>query len=413
MRNGRMTMSSTLFESIDDVPPGVWEAACGSRTTCFTDRAFLKAVEEGLPAGARVFHILISDPTGRPTAAASLCVLPIDALLLAGPRLRRVVGWCRRVIPRFGHFRLMCCGVPVSAGQSQVGFADGADRGQVILELDRLLRSLARREKAGMIVFKEFEDDDLAATEVLRSQGYMRGDSPPMYNMARPFPDFEGYCAALRSHYRADIRRSQRKFGQAECQVVHLRDPAEIVRLYTPEVHQLYEAVVAKSEVKLELLPIAFFHRLTERLQGRVTLTAVSRGGRIVAFNWGMACGSEYHFLFCGIDYEENAAADLYFNLMYHQLDLAFRSGAQVVWFGQTADAFKTRVGCAGSPRYFYARGTGPLRAWLIRRAAGLLGPPRPPLKEHDVFKALGVGGMTIRRGRARVDSDPAEGQAG
>jgi predicted N-acyltransferase len=282
----------------------------------------------------------------------------------------------------------MCCGVPVSAGQSQVGFADGADRGQAILEIDQSLRLLARKQRAGMIVFKEFEAADLAATDVLQSQGYFRADSPPMYDLIRSFPDFEGYCAALRSHYRADIRRSQRKFERAGCQVVHHRGPGEIVPLYTPDVHRLYEAVVAKSEVKLELLPVAFFHRLAERLGDRITLTAVYREGRMIAFNWGMGCGPEYHFLFCGIDYRENAAADLYFNVMYHQLDLAYRSGSQLVRFGQTADAFKARVGCTGAPRYFYARGTGSVRAWIVRQAAGLLGPPRSPKQEHDVFKA-------------------------
>ncbi|MDB5305860.1 MAG: hypothetical protein JWO38_62 [Gemmataceae bacterium] len=399
-----MTGHCTVYEAIDQVPPGVWEAACGATPSCFTDRDFLRAVEGGLPADARVYHAIVADDAGRPAAGASLCLLPIDVLLLAGPLARRAAGWCRRVFPRFGRLRLMCCGLPVSAGQSQVGFAAGADRGRAVGRLDALLRALARRERAGAIVFKEFDAADVAVMDVLRARGYIRADSPPMYDLTRPFPDFEAYCAALRSHYRSEVRRSQRKFEQAGCRVAHLRDPAEIVRAYTPAVHRLYEAVVAKSDVKFELLPATFFHQLAGRLSGRVSLTTVSRGGRIVAFTWGLACGPEYHILFCGIDYDENPAADLYFNVMYHQLDLAFRSGARAVRFGQTADAFKTRVGCTGSRRYFYARGAGPLLGWVIRRAAGVLGPPRFPLKERDVFKDPAADGKARRRSGRETD---------
>jgi len=39
--------------------------------------------------------------------------------------------------------------------------------------------------------------------------------------------------------------------------------------------------------VKLEVLPIEFFHELVRQLPGLVTLTTIAAGDRIVAFNWG------------------------------------------------------------------------------------------------------------------------------
>ena len=82
----------------------------------------------------------------------------------------------------------------------------------------------------------------------------------------------------------------------------------------------------------------------------------------IVAFGWSLIAGEEFHGLFCGINYDHNAECDLYFNVVYHSLDYAFRRGSRAIIVGQTADGFKTRLGCSGKARYIDARGAGPVR---------------------------------------------------
>jgi predicted N-acyltransferase len=205
----------------------------------------------------------------------------------------------------------------------------------------------------------------------------------------RSFPSLAAYCDALKRHYRSNIRSSQHKFERAGCRVVHLEDPAEIRRVYTPEVHRLYEAVVSRADLKLEVLPHRFFVELAGQLPGRATLRVVYRHDRVVAFVWGLGSGPEYHGLFCGIDYEHNAACDLYFNVVYQDLDYAFRRGSRRITLGQTAEGFKSRLGCTGQARYLYARGAGPLLSWVLRRSAGFLFPPRPVVPAHDVFKSV------------------------
>jgi len=392
----RLTADCELFDSIDHVPPELWEVARGEEPSVFTSPVFLRAVEGGLPAHARVFHAIVSDD-GRPAACASLCAMTIDLLLLAGADTHRSVGWGRRLFPGLGMVKVLFCGLPVSAGQGHLGFAAGADRARAVDRLDGLLRVLARRERARVVVYKEFGEGDAPHLDRLLERGYFRAESPATYELTHPFPDFAAYCAGLKSHYRNDVRRSQRKFDRVGCRAVHLVDPQDLLRAYTPEVHRLYEAVVAKSEVKLEVLPVGFFHQLVEQFPGRLSLTTVYHQDRIVAFNWGLAALPAYHFLFCGIDYALNGEADLYFNLMYHQLDHALRAGARVVRFGQTADAFKTRVGCVGRPLHFYARAPGAVLSWVLRRFGGALFPPRPVLPPNDVFKAAPIGPVKLK----------------
>jgi predicted N-acyltransferase len=238
-----------------------------------------------------------------------------------------------------------------------------------------------------LIVFKEFGEEDCEHMDLLLERGYSRADCPATYVQPRAFPSFPAYCAAMKSHYRANIKSAQQKFERAGCRAVHLDDPDEILRVYTPEVHRLYEAVVEKADLKLEILPHRFFTELARRVPGRVALTVVYREGRIVAFGWGLSAAPEYHCTFCGIDYSQSAECSLYFNVIYQHLDYAFRRGSKSITLGQTADTFKTLLGFAGKPRYLYARGEGPILSWLLSKSGGLLFPPRPPQPAHDVFK--------------------------
>jgi hypothetical protein len=383
-----VTQSYRLYETIDQVPLSDWYNASQDGSHAFMDPGLLRAIERGFANEARIFHVLIDDEDGRPAACASLCLMPVDLLLLAGPGAQKAMGWARNLFPNLGRVNVLLCGLPLSAGQSHLAFAPGADRARAVLVLEALMRQLARRHRARFLVFKEFGDGDCGHMDLLRQRGWCRADSPASYAMPRSFPSLSAYCAALKRHYRYDIQKSLKKFERAGCRAVLLEDPDEIRRVYTPEVHGLYDAVVGKADLKFEVLPHRFFHELASQLPGKATLTVVYRAERVVAFSWDLSAGPEFHGLFCGIDYEHNAECDLYFNVVYQGLDQAFRRGSTAITVGQTAEAFKTRLGCSGRQRYIYARGAGPLLSWVLRRSANLLFPSRPAKSAHDVFKA-------------------------
>ncbi len=135
------------------------------------------------------------DDIGNPAACASLCLMAVDLLLLAGPWVQRLAGLVRRILPRFGMLRVLFCGLPVSSGQSQIGFALGADRKRAIEKLDDLVQTLARQKRAKVIVYKEFSDSDCPDLDGLEDRGYIRTESRPTYEMPRPFADFDAYLS--------------------------------------------------------------------------------------------------------------------------------------------------------------------------------------------------------------------------
>jgi hypothetical protein len=381
-----------LYEGIDQVPLDQWREAAGNNCSVFMEPGFVRSVERALPDQARIFHALLYQDDGRPAGCASFCLLPVDLFLLAGSRLQAVAAGGRRLIPTLGRVNVLLCGLPVSAGQNHLAFAPGVDRQGAIIALDRLMHRLAREQGCRFLVWKEFGDEDCADLDLLCQRGYYRAASPAAYEMENRFAGFAAYRAALNAHYRRNIKRCEQKFARAGCRAVSILEPEAILQAYTPDVHRLYEAVVERSAVKLEILPQAFFHELVRQLPGLVRLNAVYRQNRIVAFGWCLAASQEYHCLFGGVDYALNGECDLYFNMVYHSLDNAFQHGGRVIHAGQTADSFKANLGLCGKPRYFYVRGTGHMVSWLLKRMAQQLFPPRPPLRVRKIFKRAGSG---------------------
>lgn len=373
-----------LYDSIQEVPREAWMSWRRDEADLFMDPRFLAAVEETV--AARYWSLLVQDGAGRPMANASLCLYPVDTAILCPPRPRRVLQALRRIWPGCLTFPIVFCGLPVSAGQSHLRLAPGADAHQVFRQVDAALSEVAAEVPNGAIVCKDFADEDLPCVDGLRELGYVRGFSLPMNCFPPGYGSFDEFCAALRSHYRYKIRRSQRKFAGSGFGVAHFCG-LEALPYYTDEVHRLYLAVVERAEVRLETLPAEFFRRLLVRCGEHVRFTAVFHHKRIVAFSWGLLAGRSYQNLFIGLDYELNADYDLYFNLMAYDLDHALRQGVNEIQVGQTADVFKSRLGCQARARYIYAKGTRWYTAAPLRLAAGLVMPPPSPPPARDLFR--------------------------
>ncbi len=312
---------------------------------------------------------------------------PIDLGLLAEGFTRRFTEVLSKQVPSVMRKKIVFCGLPVSVGAKQMAIAPWARHEEVLRTLHEIAVSFARREHASYVVFKEFSAQDCAQTDFLRDLGYVRCSSPAMYTFSRQFPDMGTYIAALRSRYRQCVRKSLDKSRAAGLRYERITDTSAILRLYTPSVHRLYEAVALSSTHRLELLPQSFFQGLARHLSGVVGLTVIYAGDRVVAFNWNILHEGIYHFVFAGLDYGLNSSLDLYFNLMYAEMDHAFRAGAESLVVGQTADDFKIRLGCSQEQRFFYVAPVSRVTSLILRTAGKYLLPDPPPPPIHHVFR--------------------------
>jgi Acetyltransferase (GNAT) domain len=123
---------------------------------------------------------------------------------------------------------------------------------------------------------------------------------------------------------------------------------------------------------------------------GQVELVTIIKEARIIAIGWCLIAGSAFHLMYAGLDYQLNRELDLYFNLMYAALDRALRSGATKIHVGQTASAFKARLGCHAEPLYGYIKGRGLLMWPLVRFGTGWVLAQTPTSPSADIFKKEG-----------------------
>lgn len=328
----------------------------------------------------RFRYVLYRDSAGTPTAIAVLSSFTIDIGVLADDDWSRwALGLCRRISRWLVDYRIAFCGLPLSACQSSLRFAPGADPSAILSRLDQTLRRLARDDGASIVVLKEFADEELPPLQMLEALGYRKADSLPVHLLSLKSDSFDGYLQDVGKKKRHHIRQSMKKFAESGVQLMTTSDLPTIERLFTRETHRLYEAVLSRSKTQLERLPYEFFLEVARQLPDCCEFQFALVGDRVLAFCISLRGGHEYRPLFVGFDYECNRDIDLYFNLLFRTIADAAASGAAIVELGQNSDYFKrTKLGCVQARRSIYVRGAGPFMNGVIGLLFKQLFPARP-----------------------------------
>ena len=381
-----------IYNSIIDVELADWQRLAGATPDLGMDPRMIRVLEETLADQCRMWIITVTDPIGALVACACLSLFVVDAVCTSPLTVRKIADFMRRYWAGFLNFGVLFCGLPVPAGENHIRMTPEADRGAVLTALHEGMLRLARKYRARIIMLKEFEKARQTELAPLERLGYLRGDVPLAYDLCADFRSFDEYRLALRARYRNQITRSVKKFHRAGFRAVHVYDSAEIERLYTDRMHELYEAVWSRAEHRLEKLPAEFFRRTARAFPGQTSLTIIYRDDRAAAFTFGLSSGRVYHNLRSGIDYSLNSEGDLYFNLYYNDLDQAFRRGCDQIHLGQDSDDFKMRLGSRPRALSFYIRASNPVFQAGLKAFSRPTFPKVHPVRVHDVFKARVAG---------------------
>ncbi|MDH5178192.1 MAG: GNAT family N-acetyltransferase [Gammaproteobacteria bacterium] len=377
--------------STEDIPWDDWEQVRRSAQDGMVigmEPDFLAIIERTMGDCSKIWYALIYDDNQQPVAVAVLTTLTVDLAIMAGKGIQRTVNALRKIKSSLMKVTIMFVGIPVSIGQKGMLFVPGADQEAILAELDKVVVRLGKQEKAPFACYKEHIAEELDELQPLLKLGYLRQDSLDMHVFNERFSSFEDYLSNLSSHRRHDVKRSLRKVEKAGVEIKRYTSAEDICRLYTTEIHAMYNAVVDQSDNKFEILPREFFLDLASSFAGKVALTCLVQNEKILAYNWSLNLHDHYHFMFCGNDYSLNNKLDLYFNLMYAELDYAFKSGASEIHVGQTAPHFKMRMGCVQLPLYLYIKGTGVISNLIIKLAGGALFPKRQDMEPADIYNS-------------------------
>lgn len=350
------------------------------------DLDVLDIFQRTLSDQCRCWGLMVKNQQQRVVGCAALCVFPVEFIETNAPfviRLRNVV---RRIWPNFLRMNVVFCGLPVPAGSTHLVVNDGADVIAIMEAVEQNMRLLARKHRGKLLIFKELNSQTDPISTTLSTQGYVSGGIPPMHLFERTFADFPDYLKALKSRYRTQIVRSQKKLEEAGFEVLQGRGNVFFSEQFTEQVYSLYVEVQQRAAQKLELMTAAFFREMAARLNDQVLLTVIRRKGRVCAFTFSITRGGTHYNMYSGLDYAMNNEGDLYFNLFYHDMDRAFRDGATSMHLGQTSDDFKSRLGTRAEPLWFFAKSPSEFMNRIFQRFAPRIFAKVPMVQTNDVF---------------------------
>lgn len=382
--NPTPSVDSILFEFYHDIP-AAWHDLC-PKDILGMDLEVLGIFQRTLSDQCRCWGLMLKDQQQQLVGCAALCVFPVELIETNAPIVIRLRDVVRRLWPTFLRMNVVFCGLPVPSGTSHLVVKEDADMVAIIEEVEQNMRILAKQHRGRLLVFKEMNDLEAPIAATLSAQRYVSGGIPPMHLFERAFADFADYMKALKSRYRTQITRSQKKLEEAGFEVLQGRGNAFFTEHFNAHVYSLYVEVQQRAARKLELMTAAFFSEMAAHLDHEVLLTMIRKEGRVCAFTFSITRACTHYNMYSGLDYALCSEGDLYFNLFYNDMDRAFRDGATSMHLGQTSDGFKSRLGTRAEALWFFAKSPSAFINRILHQFAPLIFPKVSAVEANDVL---------------------------
>ncbi|MGW2399683.1 GNAT family N-acetyltransferase [Kitasatospora sp. NPDC001664] len=356
-----------VARGVDALPPGLWERLAPPDDPVWS-RPVLRAMEAGAIGPDGYAHLVLRQDA--PGEREALAVLPVA--LFPGLRLDEVVGAedrrrlapVRRALPGLLRAPMLFCGHLLGQGHLLT------DRRLPPAALDALVAgalALARRERLGTVVFKDFAPAELAGLlPALEAAGFFPVPALPDTELRLGPGGFEDYLARLPAKARRNARSKLRRAAAwPGLRTEVLTDFAHLL----PQMLGLYRQVMARADQRLDVLDGAFLAAVHGAPPAGRRLVACFEGDRLVAFLLCLFAGTGATGARIGLDYRIAHQAGLYHAVHHAAIRLALDAGCTHIRFAQTAYQPKLELGCELVELWSAMTHLRPLRRTLLRRA--------------------------------------------
>lgn len=349
-RHKKMTLKTRVVRKITDVDRDAWHKVYPDSLESYD---FFKALDESNLDQFSFYYILVYDRSNL--VGATNCFMLEYSLdtSINGP-LRRLSNAVKRINPKIFSLKTLVCGMPM--GQGRLGLR--GDRDAVFRVMVRRMEQIAKKEKAAILAFKDFDQSYTPVLDTLQHQGFAKFDSLPTTMLNVWFRDFEEYINTLSAPNRYDLRRKFRKVGHvpfvfSEVERLTDKDLADVYRLYMQ--------VVEKHEMGFEVLPMAFFANVPKNMPGRTRYFLWHLDEKLVAFLFCLVSSDMLIDYYVGMDYAVAHKYHLYFVKFRDVLNWCISHKIKRYEMGITGYEPKRRLGFDFVPLYLYAKLRNPV----------------------------------------------------
>jgi predicted N-acyltransferase len=337
------------------------------------DHRYYEIVEETLLENDFEHHYMsLEDNSGNVRAIQPVFFVRQNLIEGVPGKLRSVVDEIRKIFPRFLTMRVLMVGC--AAGTGDLGACDGKDEAWVATALRETLWTYAKKNKAALIVLKDFPANYRSALEPLRSNDYARMPSMPMTRLPLRYENWDEYFRTLSKATRKDLRR---KFRKTERAPKIEMDVVSDVAPFIDEIYPLYLAVHERSPLKFETLTKEYFLAIAERMPERARFFIWRQSGKIVAFSFCLVCGEAIYDECIGLDYRVALDLHLYFYTLRDIISWALQQRLNYYYSNPLNYEPKLHLDCELVPLDLYVRHTSALLNPIFRRVIKFLGPAR------------------------------------
>ncbi len=266
-----------------------------------------------------------------------------------GP-LRRLSNAVKKLKPNIFSIKTLVCGMPL--GQGRIGLT--GDKVKVFSAMHRRIDQIAKKEKASIIAFKDFDRSYTGLLDPLQHEGYAKLDGLPTTEMNVWFKSFEEYLGTLSAASRYDLRRKFKKVdGHANLnlEIVSALDDKTL-----HEVYKMYLDLVDRHDMGFELLPMDFFRRISKNMPKETKFFLWKLDGKLVAFLLCLISDDMLIDYYVGLDYSVAHKYHLYFVKFRDMMNWCIKHGIKRYEMGIMGYEPKRRLGFEFIPLYIYAK---------------------------------------------------------
>ena len=341
-------------------------------TTQCKDHRYYDILEQTLDGDFEYHYLVLEDHSGAVRAIQPLFFVRQNLIEGVPGKIRSAVDVVRKQFPRFLTMRVLMVGC--AAGEGHLGACSAEDESWVSEALHEILHTIARREKASLVVLKDFPSRYRTALTSFSSNGYTRVPSMPLTRLALNYADFDQYLNTLGKATRKNLRRKFRKTESAP------KIEMEVVKDITPhieEIYPLYLEVHARSALKFETLTKDYFAKLGQRMPERTRFFVWRQQGKIVAFSLCFVYGETIYDECLGLDYSVALDLHLYFYTLRDIISWSLEHRLKFYCSSPLNYDPKLHLGCDLVPLDLYVMHTVPFINLIFRRAIKYLEPTR------------------------------------
>jgi hypothetical protein len=361
-----------VVRSARSICPEVWRRTFAGEAR---DSRYYQVIEDTLPEKFEYRYLILRNAQTGQTAVQPFFFLPQDLTDGLPKKIREMVAGVQKRFPSFLVMRVLMVGCVVGEGQV------ACPEPWAVQALHEALHIVAKRERAPIIVFKDYPARHREALSIFSNDGYCRVPSMPASKVDLAYNDFEDYMQRrLGKVFRKNLRR---KFRASEAMGKPEMSVCSDVSGIIDEVYPLYKQTLSRADMSFEELTPDFLARIGREMPDKVRFFLWRLEGKLVAFNFCLLHNGVLYDMDIGLDYSVALDLHLYFISWRDVFNWAIQNGVRTYYTAPLNYDPKLHLRLELAPLDLYVCHTSPLINPVFRLAMGFL----QPVRHHPILR--------------------------